>query len=429
VFAGGVIVLVLALLVETKSPVLGVLLCIALLGVILLVMFGLERVAFLGLLAAFATAPMYRGLAGLSGGHSTPTDLLLVLSCAVLVPVLMSRPLDLPSPYVVGLTLVAVTSLVTSVLSDVPAASLFGAIRWLFFLGVVPIVIAWWRPGLKSVVALLWAYVIGQVASTAYALAVGPVVGNRYQGLSHHTNAFGMGGVTAVAILLFLFAHHRDTSTRLIVLGAGVVTSASVVMSGSRAAVVVAAVLLIIVPVVERSAVLGFIGAVFGAMALIAFPLLVGSGHGGPALTRLAGDATAARADQARGLGLDEGLRRFWDSPVVGSGLNNVEIFHNVFLEVLVSVGIFGLFGYLMVMFILARPLIGRHPHRRLAYLPLAFIGMAPALPGIWDETMWVPISLCILAVFDDWPTRPPDDDAVALEVVPEREAPIIVRY
>jgi hypothetical protein len=421
VLGGATLFLALGVLAATASWVAGAALCLLLIGAIGLVIVGLERAAFVVLLLAFATAPMYRGLEGLSGGLATPTDLFVVLAAGLLLVTVMSRPLDLPSPFVIGLTLVAVFGLVSSLLSDSILGSVFVLVQWLFFLGAVPILIAWWRPGTRTIVPLLWAYVVGQTASTAYALATGPVVGDRYQGLSHHTNAFGMAGMTAIAILMYLWAHHRTAPMRAAVLAAGAISAASIIMSGSRAALVVAAVLVLIMPVVERSAVSGFVFAIFGALGLIAFEQLVGTGHGGSALTRLAGKGTAVTADQARTSALDEGLKRLWDSPIFGSGLFNVELYHDIFLEVAIGTGLFGLVGYLMIMFVLSRPLITLHPQRRLSYLPLAWIGMGPALPGIWDRTMWVPIGLSILAVLK----QPPPEEATVGEDSAEVVRPV----
>jgi hypothetical protein len=406
VYAGATILLVLAVaaVVSTSSLAVAALVIVAIGGLAGLVVLGAARAGVLALILAFATAPMYRGLEGLTGGLATPTDIFVVIAFVLILPGVLSRRLQLPAAFVFGLVVVALTGLVASVISDQPLGSLFVLVQWIFYLGGLPILIAWWRPGTRTVVSLLWAYVVGQILSTAYALASGPVVGDRYQGLSHHTNAFGMAGMTAIAILMYLFAHHRGVQMQAIILSAAAVCGLSIVMSGSRAALAVAAVLVLIMPFIERSALSGFVLAVFGALALVAFPLLVQGGHGGSALTRLAGGGTAVTADQARTTALDEGLRRFWDAPVMGSGLVNVELYHDIFLEVAIGTGIFGLVGYLIVLYTLTRPLLSMHVHRRLCYLPLAWIGMGPALPGMWDRTMWVPIGLAILATLKDDP-------------------------
>jgi hypothetical protein len=401
------LVLAVAAVVSTGSLTVA-LLIVAMVGALAgVVVLGAARAGVVALTLAFATAPMYRGLEGLTGGLATPTDLLVVIATVLILPGLLSSRLQLPAAYVFGLVVVALTGLIASVISDQPLGSLFVLVQWLFFIGGLPMLIAWWRPGTRTIVGLLWAYVFGQVLSTAYALANGPVVGDRYQGLSHHTNAFGMAGMTGLAILMYLFAHHRGVHMQAVILGAAAVCGVSIIMSGSRAALAVAAVLVLIMPIIERSALSGFVLGIFGALALVSFPLLVQGGHGGSALTRLAGKGTAVTADQARTSALDEGLRRFWDSPILGSGLVDVELFHDIFLEVAVGIGIFGLVGYLIVLYMLTRPLLSMHVHRRLCYLPLAWIGMGPALPGMWDRTMWVPIGLAILASL---PERPGED-------------------
>lgn len=400
VYAGATVLLALTLLavVATGSFIVAVLGIGAIGGLVALLTFGLERVAIGTLLVAFATAPMYRGLEGITGGVSTPTDLVLVLAVGLLIPVVITRQLELPTLYVVGLLMVTFFGLVACVFADQPGGALFGLIRWTFFLGLVPILIAWWRPSAETVSLLLWAYVGGHVLSTLDAGIEGPSVGNRYQGLTHHTNAFGMAGLTSIAILLYLGARHRSTLARVAAVSAGALSAVSIVLSGSRAALAVAVVLVLLVPIVERTAVSSLVlvmGVLAGAVAL---PLLLHSGDGGSALGRLAGDPTATVADSARSTALNLGLERFWQSPVIGSGLVDVEYYHNVFLEAAIGAGLGGLVGYLLALYALVRPLLTDHVFRRLGYLPLAFIGMAPALPGIWDETMWVPISLSVLA-------------------------------
>jgi hypothetical protein len=400
VYGGAVVLLLLALLavVATGNLIVAALAVGAIGGLVALLSVGLERVTIGTLVVAFATAPMYRGLEGLTGGVSTPTDLILVLAVGLLVPLVITRHLELPTLYVVGLVMVTFFGIIACIFADQPGGSLFGLIRWLFFLGMLPILIAWWRPRSETVSLLLWAYVAGHVVSTLDAGVEGPVVGNRYQGLTHHTNAFGMAGLTAIAILLYLGARHRSTLARVAAVSAGAISAVSIVLSGSRAALAVAVVLVLLVPIVERTAVSSLVlvmGVLAGAVAL---PLLLHSGDGGSALGRLAGDPTATVADSARSTALNLGLERFWESPVIGSGLVDVEYYHNVFLEAAIGAGIAGLVGYLLALYALVRPLLTDHVFRRLGYLPLAFIGMAPALPGIWDETMWVPISLSLLA-------------------------------
>jgi O-antigen ligase len=235
--------------------------------------------------------------------------------------------------------------------------------------------------------------------STAVALVEGPDATDRYKGLTHHTNAFALAGQMSIAIVLYLIPRYKKLWVRLLLFGIAGASILSLVLSGSRASTLVAAVLIIMIPVVERSAVSGFLLYATGALVLIALPFLAASGGKGSALTRLTGGGTAAAADASRAEGVQYGFSRFWDNPIFGTGLNQIELIHNIFLEVLDSVGVFGAAGYLCVLYTLARPLFSYHPLRRLSYMAWALIGVAAALPGLWDRTIWVPLSLAIMCV------------------------------
>src|SRR5690349_7674883 len=177
--------MLLGLVLAEDSLILGVLMCLAIIGLTALMAFGAENVAIGFLVLAFVTAPAYRGLQALSGGLATPTDLCLVAGLVLLLPTVLRGHLRLPPPYVIGVSIVAFFGLVASLFAESIIFSIFSLLQWMFFLAVLPIVIAWWRPGVKVVVTLLWAYVVGQSLSLLDALAEGPTVGNRYQGLSH----------------------------------------------------------------------------------------------------------------------------------------------------------------------------------------------------------------------------------------------------
>ena len=374
-------------------------------GLLILVVLGSERTAIFLLMLAFGTAPMYRGIEGLTGGVATPTDFLLILGIVMLLPSLTHNRLKLPGLYVLGLSLVFVLGLIAALVNGTPIGDAFELAQWIFFLGGLPTIIAWWHPSVRIVDTLLWSYLAGHLLSTAVALVEGPDATDRYQGLTHHPNAFALAGQMSIAIVLYLIPRNKKLWVRLLLFGIAGSAIMSLILSGSRASTLVAAVLIVMVPVVERSAVSGFLLYATGALVLVALPFLAASGGKGSALTRLTGGGTAAAADASRTEGIQYGFSRFWDSPIFGSGLNQIELIHNIFIEVLDSVGVFGAAGYLCVLYTLARPLFSYHPLRRLSYMAWALIGVAAALPGLWDRTIWIPLSLAILTVL------PPKDE------------------
>ncbi|GAA4105465.1 hypothetical protein [Nocardioides kongjuensis] len=61
-----------------------------------LAVLGRERMAMLAMIAAFATAPMYKGLAPSENTPVTPTDLVFGLAVVLLLPTIIGRPVRLP---------------------------------------------------------------------------------------------------------------------------------------------------------------------------------------------------------------------------------------------------------------------------------------------------------------------------------------------
>lgn len=367
-----------------------------------LALLGRERTAVLTLMATFATAPVYKGLASSPDAQITPTDLLFVLGFALLLPSLLTRPLRLPVLYLAGLAVVFVAGCVGSLVSDSVLGSFIALILWMMVMGGLPTMVAWWRPARTTVHLLLWSYVAGHMVSTAYALVDGPTEQGRYGGLATHFNYFAQAGMLTVAILLYLFFEYRRLLPRLVVLAAAAVAGYSVLLSGSRAATLVVAVLVLMIPVVERSALAGFVWALLGALLVAALPLVVDVAGETSSLGRLAGGGGAQYSDQARELGQQDGIDRFLSHPLTGSGLVDLFEIHNNYLEVAVGIGIFGLVGYLMVLYTLARPLLGFHPARRLSYTVWAYVGFGATIPSLYDRGIWAPVSLSILAALAD---------------------------
>ncbi|MCX6399653.1 MAG: hypothetical protein NTX33_06975 [Propionibacteriales bacterium] len=397
------VVLVMALLaaglavVATEGLLLAILAVSAAGFLVVLAVLGRERTAMLVMMLAFATAPMNKGIS--PGGAASPisiTDVLFGLAVMLLVPTLLRRSLRLPLMYVVGVSLIMVTGTLSTVFSPEPFVSAVQFVQWLIVIVGLLGLFALWAPTWKMVDVLLWSYVVGQMFSLLYA-PIGGGVGNRYQGLSHHPNEFGGAGVMAFAALMYLWRRNDAVWYRVAVAMAMAGSLASVVMSGGRAATVVIAGLVLMFPFVERSALKGFALAILGALAVFSLPFIVGNSAEGSAISRLAGSADAIGADRARTEAQDFGIDLFLQHPIVGNGFSDALFVHNVVLGVASSAGIFGLLGYLLVLYTLARPIIGNHPNRRLGYVVWAFIALTPTFPGLEDRTLWVPMAPAIL--------------------------------
>lgn len=372
--------------------------CGVALYVMVLAAIGRERMVVLTMVSVFATAPMYKGIAASPSSPITPTDVLFGAAILLAAPTLITRRVSLPYPYVIGLIVVLVTSFVASVLAISPIQSLVNLVQWSYVLVVLPIFYVLWRPSARVVSLLLGSFVVGHVISTGWAFVDGPLGSGRYVGLSHHPNAFALGGMMSVAALLYLWHEHRSLAARFCMAVAAGLAVQSVLLSGSRAATLVVAALIVMVPIVERSAVQGFALAGLGALVTLSLPLLLDLGGEGSALDRFGGSGDVSGANKARETARQTGFDAFLSRPITGNGLLDVYLFiHDNLLEVAAAIGIFGLLGYLVMMFTLARPIFGLHRHRRLGYLVWAYLGVGDAIPSLWDLTIWVPMALVFL--------------------------------
>lgn len=362
---------------------------------------GPERTGLLTLMAAYFTAAFYKGVAPSRGSIVTGTDVLLLVGFALLLPQLLQGRARLPLLYYAGVSVVFVTGVVASALSVSPGASYQALTFWMIVMFGLPVAVSLWGPSGRQIDLLVWSFVAGQIFSLVAGTAQGYIQANRYFGMASHPNYFAQSGMMSIALLIYLAYRHfgRTVLASGAILGAGAVCAATVVLSGSRAATVVVAVLILMIPVVERSALTGFLLAGLGALALVALPLAADIAGKGSSLDRLAGGGGAQQSSSARNLHLDQGLDRFFLDPLTGSGLIDLFLIHNNFLEVAVAIGIFGLAGYLMVLWAFARPIFGNNEYRRLAYVVWGYIGFGATVPGLYDRSIWAVVALSVVAM------------------------------
>ena len=265
----------------------------------------------------------------------------------------------------------------------------------------LPVAFALWGPLGRYIDLLAASFVAGQVFSLVVGVVQGKEAQGRHAGLSTHPNYLAQAGVFSICLLIYL--SYRQLSRSLLVTialtGAGAACVTSILMSGSRAGTVVLAVLVLLIPVVERSAVTGFLVAAAGALFLLALPVIAEKAGNDSVFARLGGDKSAEFSNSARTLGLEAGIARFFEHPLRGTGLVDLFDIHNNFVEVAVSIGVFGLTGYLLVLFAFARPLAGRGEFRRLSYVAVGYIGFGATVPSLYDRSVWAVMALSAVAM------------------------------
>lgn len=364
---------------------------------------GPERTGVLLLMGGFFTAPFYKGTGPSLESPVTATDALVLFGFMLLLPRLLEGRLKLPIVYWVGTMLVLFAGLISSAGSTAPRDSYIALTFWMIVMIGMPVAFALWGPSLVIVDLLAGSFVLGQIFSFLAGWAQGNVARGRHAGLATHPNYFAEGGMLALALLIYLTYRHfgRSWLWSSAILVAGAVCAATIHLSGSRAAIVVVAVLVLVIPIVERSAITGFVFAGLAALALVSLPIIADIAGRGSAIDRLAGGGGASQSDSARTLGLDEGIDRFFAHPIRGDGLIDLFDIHNNFLEVAVATGVFGLTGYLLVLYSFARPILGTGRMRRLCYPVLGYIGFGATVPSLYDRSIWTVVALSVVAMVE----------------------------
>jgi O-antigen ligase len=271
---------------------------------------------------------------------------------------------------------------------------------------ILPLAVVAWRPSSKVVTQLAWAYVIGQMISTAYAYVHPIEAQGRSFGWTTHPNFFGIGGQTAYALLVFLF-YRTPPRRRWILLIPAAVVGQSVLMSGSRASLLCIMLVTIAWPLVERTAISWYVLVSGGIIAAaLANPILSASGESS-AISRLAGNITTGGSNLARTEALSKAWHEFLDKPFTGSGFIQILDVHNAYLEVVVGGGLLALIGYVMMLSSLCSGLLRPVHPNRMAYVALSYAAFALIGPTLWDRIVWAALTL----VFANAQNLSEDDD------------------
>lgn len=377
-----------------------------------LVALGAERMGIFLLIVAFFTAPMYKGLAP-GGVPATPTDLCLVLGFALIAPRVLTNRVKVDPIYFGAGAFIAITVLFSAAISTSPGPSVTGGVYWIFAMSLLPLAIARWSPSYKLIDLLCWCYVVGHGVSTVLGLALntGAQAGGRWMGMTTHPNQYAGAAMLSFCLCLHLI-HRVKPNHRWIPVVALAASVGTELMSGSRGATIVMAVILLVLPIVERTAKLTALWLVLGASVVATLPYLVTHTSSIPAINRLTGGGSATGSDTARENGYAGGWRLFEHHPFFGVGLRPISqtgpsgsdpatltLFnvHDNYLEVAATVGIFGLFAFLIALWALSRGLLGNHPMRRLCYTVLGYIGFGATIPSLYDRSIWVVVALAIV--------------------------------
>ncbi|WP_067438101.1 O-antigen ligase family protein [Nocardioides jensenii] len=420
-FGSGILVLLGLLALGTLGTIGMIAAGVLAVGFTMLVVLGTDRLGTLALLFAMLFAPLNDVRPADAVKFVTFSDLFFLVGFALLVPTMLMRKSRVPIGFAVAGGLVLVTTVIASLLNAEPLMSLNYGFRLVSAVVVLPLLFLWWRPSLKLIDGLAWAFVAGQVISLAGGFVVGANPNGRYMGLTTHTNFFALGALMSFGMLIHLYSRYQTTGMRLLVWAAGVAVITSAVLSGSRASLLGMVMLAVLYPLVERSALSAYLVVSAAIVGLASLNWLISIAGESSALARLKGDSTASYSDLAREQAFATGLEEFLAKPLQGNGFDITALdAHNVYLQVAVGIGIFGALAFVMVLWNLIVPLFRPGPMRRLGYVPLSYAAVAVITNSLWDRFVWAGLALAALAaVYSDSEDPSASDDASTDHVDP----------
>lgn len=387
------------LILSSLEPRLAVVFAAATLTLIAASCRGLENTGSAVLVLALFTAPLTTLRPTGAVPFITVSDVLLGIGFLLVLPQLVHTRPRIPTQFTVGAWLLTVASLVPVLLSPAPLDNLGYLARVVAAVILLPLAFGYWHPDLRTIRTLAWAYVAGTLAGWIVGIVTSTGDGSREQGLTTHPNFLALTGQTAITLLIFLFLT-APPSRRWIVGVSAVLSLLAVVSSGSRSGLIAVAFTALVYPFANRSPRAAYLTIAAGVMATLVSGRVLASADEGSALRRLfVGTSSTTGSDRQREMALGRGWSEFISHPLTGVGFDDRTLeTHNIYLQVAQGAGVFGLVGFLLILWAVVRPLLTPGPLAALGYTALGYVLIGLFQPSLWDRLIWVAVALAAVA-------------------------------
>lgn len=362
------------------------------------IVIGLDRTGSGFLLLGFATVALTDVRPLGASSFLELSDAFFVVGFMLSALRLFGTPLRIPLSFLVGGFGFLAIAAISAAVGEQPQINFHYVLDLAIGMVLVPVLVVWWQPGRKRVVAAAVAYVLGTVVNVVAAVFQGELGGGRASGLTTHPNIMGLCALLSLALMPFLLKALPRNYVWAVGVGS-VVSLYCIWISGSRAALACAVAVTLLYPLLKRS-ILAALGVV--ALSLPAI-IVVGREAKNPdsanALGRLLGGGAADTSTRAREAGAEAGFDQFLHHPLLGDGWDYVWGIHNVYLQIAAAIGIFGFAFYLIMLAPMLKPLIKvPSPHGLLALPVLAVAMISVVDPAVGARHIWVLISLALCA-------------------------------
>lgn len=345
------------------------------------------------LLLAFGTAPLnlLQPLPELE-----LSDCFFAAGFFLLIPQLLATRIHLPKAILIGALGILTIGPLSALASGQTSVDFYRLMQVVPGVVLLPILIAWWRPGHRATVAAAGAYLLGNTVSVAACFFQDAPPGGRYAGLTEQPNYFGVALAVGLALVPFLL-QAVPPRYRWIVVFAAVSSGYGIWISGSRAGLVCAVAVLVLYPLLQRSIPVALFTATLYFPAILLFTAASPGAGATNALGRLLGGGTSRFADEQRAAARQAGIEEFLAHPILGAGWS--WWIHNGYVQVAAAMGILGLASYLLILAALLRPLATEPlPYRLLALPALAVALISASDPWVGGRHIWCMAALALTA-------------------------------
>ena len=311
----------------------------------------------------------------------------------------------MPKKYALALYLILLSATVASIFSPFQTEALASLIRFAVASVLCVQFVFTAKPNMNLIRTWVWAFAIGSAVSVAEGNINSPEYSDRLNGLTTHSNTFGLVSLLAVILIFPLAPASRGIGR--VLWGLILITSIiGTIQSGSRSALISLLAGMVVLTALSPQPVRAWRRFSFLVVAVLIPVLLWQLNVAGSAVQRLL-DPTEfeTQSNNGRIEHTNYVFERYAASPIFGAGMDIGVTAHNVYVQLLTAAGPLALVAFIGLIYSMLKPTlrIARSPtgtvlfsqvSRAVSGAVVAYAITALFSNNLWDRFVWLLLGL-----------------------------------